>query len=102
MSGGMGRAWTAGTSAASETLADRSGRDPVRSGRDERAALSHHCWVRESPGGTERHAGLLLEWRRDGARWFGLVIYVQRDERNRFRLTQRWVPADLLEPADRG
>ena len=93
----MGRAWTSGKSASSGTLADRSGPGP-----DERAALSPHCWVRESPGSTERHAGLLLEWRREGGRWLGLVAYVQREERDRVRLTQRWVPADLLEPADRG
>jgi hypothetical protein len=58
--------------------------------------------VREAPGSTVRSPGLLLEWRREGGTWLGLVAYVQREEPERFRLVQRWVPAAALEPVDSG
>jgi hypothetical protein len=42
----------------------------------------------------------LLEWRREGGVWSGLVAYVQREDAERFRLVQRWVPAAALKPVD--
>lgn len=88
----MGRPWSA------RSLADRSG----LTDRTERAALTTHCWVLDRPGSTGRSPGLLLEWRREGHAWLGLVAYVERQEQDRFRLVQRWVPAEVLKPVDQG
>lgn len=100
----MGRPWSAAGSApgSAPTLAERTAAERTASARDERAALTSHCWVLDAPGSTGRSPGLLLEWRREGRVWLGLVAYVQREESERFRLVQRWLPAEVLAPVDSG
>lgn len=49
-----------------------------------------HCWIVGDHG--ERLPGLLLEWRRSGERWLGLVAYVAAGD----VLVQRWLDADRL------
>jgi hypothetical protein len=109
MAGGMGRPWSG------QTLADRSGGPslasnvgaavdsvPEESSPTDRAALTPHCWVVDAPEHPGRYAGLLLEWRRDGRSWLGLVAFVLPEVTgNRVRLIQRWLPAGCLSPADR-
>jgi hypothetical protein len=86
----MGRPWP------KPTLVERSGRSPVD---DRRRAPVHHCWVEDAAEPPGRHAGLLLEWRRDDERWMGLVAYVVQEAADGgVRLVQRWVPAALLAP----
>jgi hypothetical protein len=90
----MGRPWSG------PTLADRS--PPATGPPSDRVALTPHCWVVDVPDHPGRYAGLLLEWRRDGRRWVGLVAFVLPESTGeRVRLLQQWLPAECLKPADR-
>ncbi|HSP36520.1 MAG TPA: hypothetical protein VLR26_02075 [Frankiaceae bacterium] len=93
MAGGMGRPWSG------PTLADRSADSSAAA---DRVASTPHCWVVDVPDHPGRHAGLLLEWRRNGRRWMGLVTFVLPEVTGeRVRLLQQWLPAECLKPADR-
>jgi hypothetical protein len=79
------------------SLADR-----VRPHAPEQAE-ARHCWVTDAPGHPGRYPGLLLEWRRAGNDWAGLVSYAMPEvEGAGCRLVQRWVPARCLEPTSAG
>jgi hypothetical protein len=99
----MGRSWSVARVAdRSWSSADPSiAAEPADPNRPERTALTPHCWVTAAPEHPGRHAGLLLEWRREGTGWLGLVTYVVPEERHeRVRLIQQWLPATCLSPAD--
>ena len=38
--------------------------------------VGRHCWITDPPGMPGRWAGVLVEWRRSGDAWEGLVSYV--------------------------
>jgi hypothetical protein len=66
-------------------------------------AEAQHCWVTDAPSHPGRYPGLLLEWRRTGSDWAGLVSYAMPEvEGIGCRLVQRWVPARCLTPANFG
>ena len=79
------------------TLAERSG----AAAADRRPPGACHCWVLD---GGERRPGLLLEWRRRGSRWEGLVAYLTPaagDEGGGHSLVQHWLDSERLRSAGR-
>jgi hypothetical protein len=74
--------------------------------RPGRADLPLHCWVhheiplpdRSSPG-IERAPGVLVEWRHEDGRWWGLVVFVCADDAGRPVILARLLPAEVLAPA---
>lgn len=65
-----------------------------------------HVWVRFGLGATPApYPGLIIEWKREGARWFALVVYLEEDaydhhdRRHRPAFRQRWIRAQYLRPA---
>jgi hypothetical protein len=58
-----------------------------------------HCHVVDPPGGFGRVPGLLVEWRREGERWMGFVVYVGQVEGIRVVL-EAWLPADQLRAVE--
>jgi hypothetical protein len=64
--------------------------------RRARPSVPGHCWVADEAG--KRHPGLILEWRRQEADWFGLVSYAFGDDAGGFSLVQEWVAGEALRP----
>jgi hypothetical protein len=95
MAGGMSRG--GGTPLKDRTRRGGGNADDVPEASREEAA-GRHCWVVDSPGHPGRWPGVLLEWRRVGQRWDGLVAYVIPEPHGEgVRLVERWVGADHLE-----
>lgn len=79
---------------------------PARPGR---ADLPLHCWVsHDGPaaravagdtGDTARSPGILLEWRHEADRWWGMVVFVAGDDGGRPVVVTRLLPAEALAPA---
>ncbi|GAA1761475.1 hypothetical protein GCM10009795_004890 [Nocardioides hankookensis] len=59
-----------------------------------------HCWVRFGRGNYPPPApGLILDWRREGARWwFAWVIWLDNTHL-RDSIQQAWLPATVIRPA---
>jgi hypothetical protein len=58
---------------------------------------ARHCWVRVPADGGAPRAGLLLEWRQDGAGgWSGRVVYAAELRAGRWATVEEWLPAELL------
>jgi hypothetical protein len=76
------------------TLAERSG----AAAADKPPAGACHCWVID---GGRRRPGMLLEWRRRGGRWEGLVAYLSADESGAYSLIQSWLDSERLRSAGR-
>ena len=81
------------------TLAERRAVGPVGAARS-RPVVTRHCWVVGLPERPGRWAGLLAEWRQEGAsgRWQGRVVYAVDDD-GATVMVEAWVPAAHLEPA---
>jgi len=81
-------------------LADRTRRNiPAASRQTAEDERGRHCWVVDSPGHPGRYPGVLVEWRRRGQAWDGLVAYVMPElHGGGSRLVERWVEAQYLEP----
>lgn len=76
-------------------------REPLRGGH--RAEPPIHCWVHSATGGgpgsdDTRSPGVLVEWRHDGTRWWGMVVFVV-DEGPGPAVVTRLMPAESLSPA---
>lgn len=77
--------------------------------RPGRADLPLHCWVahggpalRPATGDTAeatRSPGILLEWRHEADRWWGMVVFVAGDDGGRPVVVTRLLPAEALAPA---
>jgi len=93
-----GRPTLAERAAITQRVADaKDGRDE-RSSADAGATGGRHCWVVDLPGLPGRWPGLLAEWRRVGAGWEGLVVFVA-SAGGKPALVQAWVDAGCLEDA---
>lgn len=91
-------------------------------GRSGPADLPLHCWVTHwvSTGGATgigtgigagggagigaatgagRSPGILLEWRHESDRWWGMVVFVAGDDGGRPVVVTRLLPAEVLSPA---
>lgn len=79
------------------TLAERSGAAGISGGQRPPAGACH-CWVIEA---GERRPGLLLEWRRRGSRWEGLVAYLTPGPPGDHSLVQQWLDSERLRSAGR-
>ena len=79
------------------TLAERSGATGI-SGGERPPAGACHCWVIDQGA---RRPGLLLEWRRRGSRWEGLVAYLTPDGQGGQSLVQQWLDSERLRSAGR-
>ena len=56
-----------------------------------------HCWVMDAADRSgQRRPGLLVEWRRAGGEWEGLVIYVAQVRPGSWATVQEWMPASLV------
>lgn len=85
MAGGMGsRERGRGPS-----LAERS----AQSTKAKSPAGACHCWVIEEGA---RYPGLLLEWRKQGGHWQGLVAYLRVDRLGDYALVQTWLDGERL------
>lgn len=59
---------------------------------------ARHCWVLAPLDGSERRAGLLVEWRRDDVDgWQGLVTYLVQFRPGRWSQVTEWLRADVLQ-----
>jgi hypothetical protein len=76
------------------TLAERSG----AAASDRPPAGACHCWVIDEGA---RLPGVLIEWRRRGGRWEGLVAYLRPDPRGACSLIQEWLDSAQLRSAGR-
>ena len=100
----MARSWDA----TRPTLAERARADLGTTVRDAesdrpRPAGTRHCWVTGLPDAPGRHAGLLVEWRRDvpPGDWLARVVYAV-DEAGSPVLVEAWLSARHLTPAPAG
>ena len=60
---------------------------------------ARHVWVLAALDGSERRAGLLLDWRRDEVEgWQGFVTYLVQFRPGRWSQVSEWLRADLLQP----
>jgi hypothetical protein len=88
------------------TLAERSRADPGTPPPSEpepqrpRPVTTRHCWISGLPELAGRHAGLLVEWRREPGRteWSARVVYAYEDAGGPV-LVEAWVAAAHLSPA---
>jgi hypothetical protein len=62
------------------------------------AAGPRHCWVLDPPRHPRPCPGLLLEWRKVGEQWLGLVAFADIDARGLPQIVQQWLPAACLRP----
>lgn len=68
--------------------------------RGARADLPLHCWVVHGSGpAAERVPGILLEWRHEAERWWGMVVFVAGDDGGHPVVVTRLLPAEALSPA---
>lgn len=73
-------------------------KDRVRTAEPQPSAAhpGRHCWISVPADGTQPRAGLLLEWRREGHRWEGRVVYVAALRPGRWAAVEEWLPAEYL------
>ena len=57
-----------------------------------------HCWVEGHRGWPGRWPGVILQWRQDGGRWQGRVVFVIVLG-HEVCLVEQWLDADVLRSA---